>query len=57
MDNACQAALHLIVGMDPGLTGIVALSLQVSPTAVVIASVIALPLGADIRDATLELEP
>lgn len=48
MDNAFQAAFQLIVSMDPVLIGIVTLSLQVSLTAVVIASLIALPLGAAI---------
>lgn len=46
MDNAFQAAFQLIVAMDPVLLGIVTLSLQVSLTAVFIASLIALPLGA-----------
>ena len=48
MDNAFQAAFQLIIGMDPVLVGIVTLSLQVSLTAVAIASLIALPLGAAI---------
>lgn len=48
MDNAFQAALQMILAMDPVLIGIVTLSLQVSLVAVVIASVIALPLGAAI---------
>ncbi|QIT54924.1 ABC transporter permease [Aquisalimonas sp. 2447] len=48
MDNAFQAAFELIVAMDPVLIGIVTLSLQVSLTAVLIASLIALPLGAAI---------
>ncbi|MDR5904925.1 ABC transporter permease [Franzmannia qiaohouensis] len=48
MDNAFQVAFQLIVSMDPVLIGIVTLSLQVSLTAVVIASLIALPLGAAI---------
>ncbi len=46
MDNAFQAAFELIWGADPELLAIVALSLQVSLTAVAIASLIALPLGA-----------
>lgn len=46
MDNAFQAAWQLILSMDPVLVGIVTLSLQVSLTAVVIASLIALPAGA-----------
>lgn len=48
MDNAFQAAFHLITAMDPVLFGIVSLSLQVSLTAVAIASLMALPLGAAI---------
>ena len=44
--NAFQTALSLILGLDPDLLGIVALSLQVSLSAVLIASLIALPLGA-----------
>jgi len=44
--NAFQTALTLILGRDPDLIGIVALSLQVSLSAVVIAALIALPLGA-----------
>lgn len=46
MDNAFQAAFHLIMVMDPVLVGIVTLSLRVSLVAVLIATVIALPLGA-----------
>lgn len=45
-DNPFRAAFELIIGMDPVLLGIVTLSLQVSLTAVVIASLLALPLGA-----------
>ena len=45
-DNPFTTALALIAGMDPVLLGIVALSLQVSLTAVLIASLLALPLGA-----------
>lgn len=48
MDNAFQAAFQLIMAMDPVLIGIVTLSLQVSLVAVLIASLIALPLGAAI---------
>lgn len=48
MDSAFQTALHLILEMDPELVGIVMLSLRVSLTAVVVASIIALPLGAAI---------
>ncbi|MCC5858331.1 MAG: ABC transporter permease [Ectothiorhodospiraceae bacterium] len=45
-DNAFITAFHLIVSMDPVLTGIVLLSLQVSLSAVLIATLIGLPLGA-----------
>ena len=45
-DNAFQAALNLILGLDPTLLGIVALSLQVSLTAVLVGALIGLPLGA-----------
>lgn len=45
-DNAFSTALALILGMDSALISIVTLSLQVSLMAVVIASLIALPLGA-----------
>lgn len=45
-DNPFTTALALIVGMDPVLLGIVALSVQVSLVAVLIASLLALPLGA-----------
>ncbi|MDN3519519.1 ABC transporter permease [Aquisalimonas lutea] len=48
MDNAFQTALRLILEMDPELLGIVTLSLRVSLTAVVVASIIALPVGAAI---------
>ena len=44
--NAFSAAVHLIVARDSDLLEIVLLSLQVSLTAVGIASVIGLPLGA-----------
>ncbi|MEQ6918162.1 ABC transporter permease [Halomonas aquatica] len=44
--NAFQTALALILGRDPDLIGIVALSLKVSLSAVMIAALIALPLGA-----------
>lgn len=44
--NAFQTALALILGADPDLLGIVALSLQVSLTAVLAAALIGLPLGA-----------
>ncbi|SEO90662.1 ABC transporter permease [Aquisalimonas asiatica] len=48
MDNAFQAAFRLIAERDPVLVEIVTLSLQVSLTAALIASAIALPLGAAI---------
>lgn len=44
--QAFQKALQLIIQLDPGLIEIVALSLQVSLTAVLIAGLIGLPLGA-----------
>ncbi len=44
--DAFAAAFALVAGFDAGLTEIVALSLQVSLTAVIIAAVIGLPLGA-----------
>lgn len=46
LSGALQTALVLIGRMDPGLTEIVWLSLQVSVTAVLLASVIGFPLGA-----------
>ncbi|CEP36735.1 MULTISPECIES: ABC transporter permease [unclassified Halomonas] len=45
-DNPFSTALALILSMDSALISIVALSLQVSLMAVMIASLIALPLGA-----------
>ncbi|TFH87271.1 ABC transporter permease [Billgrantia azerbaijanica] len=45
-DNAFSTALALILGLDDTLLGIVALSLRVSLTAVLIAALLALPLGA-----------
>ncbi|WP_235041928.1 ABC transporter permease [Vreelandella profundi] len=45
-DNAFSTALALILSMDSALISIVMLSLQVSLMAVVIASLLALPLGA-----------
>ncbi|HEX5513995.1 MAG TPA: ABC transporter permease [Gammaproteobacteria bacterium] len=45
-DNSPWAAFELIAQLDPVLTGIVLLSLKISLAAVVIASLIALPLGA-----------
>ncbi|MGM0703652.1 MAG: ABC transporter permease [Pseudomonadota bacterium] len=45
-DNAFSTALALILGLDDTLLGIVALSLQVSLTAVAIAALLSLPLGA-----------
>ena len=44
--SAIGAALSMIVTLDPGLVEIVLLSLRISLSAVVIASIIALPLGA-----------
>ena len=44
--RAFVEAGHLLVALDPGILGIVALSLRVSLTAVAIATLIALPLGA-----------
>lgn len=41
-----QSAFALVVGLDPGFLGIVALSLRVTLTAVAIAALIGLPLGA-----------
>ncbi|MGB5103148.1 MAG: ABC transporter permease [Steroidobacteraceae bacterium] len=43
---AGRAAMDMIVGADPRLVEIVALSLQVSLSAVLVASIIGLPLGA-----------
>ncbi|RCV89534.1 ABC transporter permease [Billgrantia montanilacus] len=45
-DNAFQAALNLILGLDSTLVGILALSLQVSLAAVAVGALIGLPLGA-----------
>ncbi|MGM0785265.1 MAG: ABC transporter permease [Pseudomonadota bacterium] len=45
-DNAFSTALALILGLDDTLLSIVALSLQVSLTAVAIATLLSLPLGA-----------
>ncbi|WP_249976493.1 ABC transporter permease [Vreelandella olivaria] len=45
-DNPFYTALALIISMDPGLIGIVTLSLQVSLLAALIASGLALPMGA-----------
>lgn len=41
-----QAAFALVVGLDPGFLGIVGLSLRVTLTAVAVAALIGLPLGA-----------
>lgn len=41
-----QSAFALVVGLDPGFLGIVALSLRVTLTAVGVAALIGLPLGA-----------
>lgn len=46
LDDAFATALRLVAGGDPELVGIVLLSLQVSLTAVLVASVLALPVGA-----------
>lgn len=46
MDDAFATAFRLMLEADPELVGIVTLSLQVSLTAVLIASVLALPIGA-----------
>lgn len=48
LGEAFAAAWALIAGVEPGLVSIVLLSLQVSLSAVLIASAIALPLGAAI---------
>ncbi|RTR06575.1 ABC transporter permease [Halomonas nitroreducens] len=45
-DSAFATALALILDLDPTLLGIVVLSLQVSLTAVLIAALLGLPLGA-----------
>lgn len=44
--GAFATALHLILGLDPDLLGIVALSLRVSLAAVALATLVGLPLGA-----------
>jgi len=44
--SAIGAAISMIVTLDPGLVEIVLLSLRISLSAVIIASIIALPLGA-----------
>jgi len=46
ISDAFQAALHLLVSFDAGLMEIVGLSLQVSFSAVAVAALIGLPLGA-----------
>ncbi|MCK5549060.1 MAG: ABC transporter permease, partial [Hyphomicrobiaceae bacterium] len=46
LSEAVTAALHLIGSLNPDLLEIVALSLRVSLTAVAIAGLIGLPLGA-----------
>jgi tungstate transport system permease protein len=45
-DNALAVAVQLILGLDPDLIEVIALSLRVSLTAVCVATAIALPLGA-----------
>ena len=44
--NPFATALHLVVSLDPALAGIVLLSLKVTLSAVLIASLVGLPLGA-----------
>lgn len=46
LSGAFHAAVGLVTGADPALIGIVALSLQVSLAALLVAAVIGLPLGA-----------
>jgi len=46
--EAFRTALRLIVSLDPGLAEIVALSLRVSLSALVIATLLALPIGATV---------
>ncbi|MDP1717512.1 MAG: ABC transporter permease, partial [Burkholderiales bacterium] len=46
LTRAFAAAFELISRLDPELTGIVTLSLEVSVTAVMIAAAVGLPLGA-----------
>ncbi|WP_043526523.1 ABC transporter permease [Litchfieldella xinjiangensis] len=46
IENALANALTLVIDLDPALRDIVVLSLRISLTAVVVASLIALPLGA-----------
>lgn len=48
LGSAFVEAWHLVTRLDPGLVEIVGLSLQVSLTAVIIAAVVGLPLGAAI---------
>ncbi|MFD2190071.1 ABC transporter permease [Pistricoccus aurantiacus] len=45
-DSALHTALELVLGLDPTLMGIVLLSVKVSLTAVLLACVVGLPLGA-----------
>ncbi|MCH4564791.1 MULTISPECIES: ABC transporter permease [Halomonas] len=45
-DNAFATALRLVLNLDPALREIVALSLQISLSAVALAALVALPLGA-----------
>jgi tungstate transport system permease protein len=45
-ESAFSAALSMIVGLDPEFVGIVGLSLRVSLTAVALAAIIGMPLGA-----------
>ncbi|MGH6962291.1 MAG: ABC transporter permease, partial [Dongiaceae bacterium] len=46
ISSALSTALRLIIGLDPQLLEIIGLSLKVSLTAVLLASLIGLPLGA-----------
>jgi len=46
LSDAFQTAIHLLVSLDTGLMEIVGLSLQVSLSAVAVATLIGLPLGA-----------
>lgn len=48
LSAAFAAALGMVIGLDPGLVGIVTLSVKVSLAAVAIATVLGLPLGAGV---------
>src|SRR5207248_779700 len=56
MSEALSAALALLIGLDSKLVEIVLLSLRVSLSAVAIAALVGLPLGAAIEDAWREYE-